>query len=33
VPVPLEMAVGNMRVIDAIFASAQSGNWESCNRF
>ena len=29
VPVPLEMAVGNMRVIDAVFASAQSGNWHN----
>jgi predicted dehydrogenase len=29
VPVPLETALGNMRVIDAIFKSAESGRWES----
>ena len=29
VPVPLENAIGNMRVIDAIFRSAESGRWES----
>jgi predicted dehydrogenase len=28
VPVPLEDALGNMRVIDAIFRSAKSGRWE-----
>jgi predicted dehydrogenase len=28
VPVPLETAVGNMKVIDALFASATSGHWE-----
>ena len=28
VPVPLEDAIGNMKVIDAIFRSAASGNWE-----
>ena len=28
VPVPLEDAIANMRVIDAIFRSAQSSNWE-----
>src|SRR5438445_805962 len=28
VPVPLEDALGNMRVIDAIFRSAKSGKWE-----
>lgn len=29
VPVPLEEAVRNMKVIEAIFRSAESGNWES----
>jgi predicted dehydrogenase len=29
VPVPLEDAIGNMAVIEAIFASAQSGHWET----
>jgi predicted dehydrogenase len=29
VPVPLEDAIGNMRVIDAIFRSAKSGKWET----
>ena len=29
VPVPLEDAVANMRVIDAIFRSAESGTWET----
>jgi predicted dehydrogenase len=29
VPVPLEDAIGNMKVIDAIFRSARSGNWET----
>ena len=28
VPVPLENALANMRVIDALFRSAQSGHWE-----
>ena len=28
VPVPLEDALGNMKTIDAIFRSAQSGKWE-----
>ena len=28
VPVPLEDAIANMRVIDAIFRSAETGNWE-----
>ena len=28
VPVPLEDAIGNMKVIDAIFRSSQSGRWE-----
>jgi predicted dehydrogenase len=28
VPVPLEDALGNMKVIDAIFRSAKSGRWE-----
>jgi predicted dehydrogenase len=27
VPVPLESAIANMRVIDAIFKSAESGGW------
>jgi predicted dehydrogenase len=29
VPVPLEDSIGNMAVIEAIFASARSGNWET----
>jgi predicted dehydrogenase len=29
VPVPLEEAIKNMAVIEAIFSSANSGNWES----
>jgi len=29
VPVPLEDAIGNMAVIEAIFSSARSGQWES----
>jgi len=29
VPVPLEDAIGNMRVIDAIFKSAKTGKWET----
>ena len=29
VPTPIEDAVENMRVIEAIFQSAQSGSWES----
>jgi predicted dehydrogenase len=28
VPVPLESAIANMAVIDAVFRSAESGNWE-----
>jgi predicted dehydrogenase len=28
VPVPLEQAIDNMAVIDAIFRSAESGRWE-----
>ena len=28
IPVPLETAIGNMRVIDAVFKSASSGAWE-----
>jgi predicted dehydrogenase len=32
VPVPLEDSIGNMAVIDAIFRSAQSGQWESLQR-
>jgi predicted dehydrogenase len=28
-PVPLEDAIGNMAVIDAVFRSAESGRWES----
>jgi len=27
-PIPIEDAVANMRVIDAIFRSAKSGRWE-----
>ena len=27
-PVPLEGSIGNMAVIEAIFRSAKSGNWE-----
>jgi predicted dehydrogenase len=29
VPVPLEDAIANMAVIDAIFRSTESGRWES----
>jgi predicted dehydrogenase len=29
VPVPLETAIGNMRVIDAVFQSSQSGKWQT----
>jgi predicted dehydrogenase len=29
VPVSLEEAIANMAVIDAIFASAQSGQWQN----
>ena len=29
VPVPLETALGNMAVIDAVFRSAESGRWEA----
>jgi predicted dehydrogenase len=29
VPVPVESAIANMRVIDAIFRSAESGRWEA----
>jgi predicted dehydrogenase len=29
VPVPLEDALGNMKVIDAIFRSAKTGRWET----
>jgi predicted dehydrogenase len=29
VPVPLEDAIANMKVIDAIFRSAKSGRWEA----
>ena len=28
VPVPLEDSIGNMAVIEAIFRSAKSGQWE-----
>jgi predicted dehydrogenase len=28
VPVPLEEAIANMAVIEAIFRSAESGSWE-----
>jgi predicted dehydrogenase len=27
VPVPLEDAIGNMKVIEAVFRSAESGGW------
>jgi len=27
-PIPLEFSIGNMAVIDAVFRSARSGNWE-----
>jgi len=33
VPVPVEDAINNMAVIDAIFASAKSGQWEAPQRF
>jgi predicted dehydrogenase len=33
VPVSVEDAIGNMAVIEAIFASATSGQWETPNRF
>ena len=29
VPVPLEDALGNMKVIDAIFRSTKNGKWET----
>lgn len=29
VPVPLEEAIGNMKVIEAVFASARSGGWQT----
>ena len=29
IPVPLEEGIGNMRVIEAVFNSARSGQWES----
>ena len=32
VPVPIEDAIGNMSVIDAIFRSAKSGQWETPER-
>ncbi len=32
VPVPLEEAIGNMAVIDAVFRSAKTGQWESVER-
>jgi predicted dehydrogenase len=32
VPVPLENAIGNMAVIEALFRSAQSKGWETLNR-
>jgi predicted dehydrogenase len=32
VPTPLDDAVANMAVIDAIFRSAESGRWESVTR-
>ena len=30
-PIPLEDAISNMAVIDAVFRSASSGNWEETN--
>ena len=30
-PIPLEDAISNMTVIDAIFRSAQTGQWEKIN--
>ena len=30
VPTPIENAVANMRVIEAIFASAEEGRWVDC---
>jgi predicted dehydrogenase len=30
VPTPLEDAVGNMKVIEAVFRSAKSGAWTNC---
>jgi predicted dehydrogenase len=33
VPVPLEDAIRNMAVLEALFHSAESGNWESPQRF
>ena len=32
VPVPVEDAIRNMAVIDAIFKSAKSGQWETVRR-
>jgi predicted dehydrogenase len=32
VPVPLEDAIGNMSVIEAIFESARTGEWQSPGR-
>jgi predicted dehydrogenase len=32
VPVPLEDSIGNMAVIDAIFRSGKSGQWEQPER-
>jgi len=32
VPVPVEDAIGNMAVIEAIFDSAKSGKWENPKR-
>jgi predicted dehydrogenase len=33
VPTPIQDAVNNMAVIDALFASASSGKWEAVARF
>ena len=30
VPTPIEDAVENMLIIEAVFRSAKSGNWEKC---
>jgi predicted dehydrogenase len=32
VPVPIEDAIGNMAVIEAVFRSANSGQWETPKR-
>jgi predicted dehydrogenase len=32
IPVPLEEAIANMAVIDAVFRSAETGHWEKPQR-